>query len=417
MSIQDLFNSAGILRFGMSKSFLDPPKPMRVPSSSYQTTVTPFGPVLPTSAFIQTAETGLLANPWNPSSVLQPSALESGTTSGPGSLPRIPFNVPVMYHPVVFEHVLKDKCEGSRESPSKALRLLLSCESSSESEPESSKNSSGPPSRLSQMKEPAAAFKEQATAVTSPVSASSVPPIPIGTVSSVKIPLRVPSVRTPRIERINRKREELEKVQQFLEESRAVHEKIYSNFDPRRISTRGPMSASKRRSFSDVDQATNLAELRRNISDKYASSNKREPSPMPPLPSAPAFEARNRGFPVLNTAESRQSSRDDKQNSSVRTPSASAKSPKPASPDRIVSGVFVSYPRARKRSMSTPHSDIENNQKSPVEESGSVISSLRPQGNKAGVKMTAEEYAQLRQNLLSRSEQHAVTSGTGSSLS
>lgn len=321
------------------------------------------------------------------------------------------------------------KTSETKPSTAEVIRKILNNESSSESETEEapkvqSRNSTR---RNSGYQE----FKDQATAVHSPVVASAVPQVASDS-PPVANPNRLASMKTPRAERMNKKREELEKVQQFLEESRAVHEKIYSNFDVRRVSTRGvgaPSPASKRRSFSDVTHATNLAELRRNISDKYAvkdtspASSKREPSPMPPLPVAsPTEQARGpnrRAIRPINTADSRDSSSDRKNpgNAGMRTPSASARSPKPASPDRLVSGVFVSYPRGR-RSLSAPRSDNESKQKSPGEESGSVISSLRPGGSakKLGGKMTAEEYAQFRQNLLNRSEQHAVTSGTGSSL-
>jgi hypothetical protein len=68
----------------------------------------------------------------------------------------------------------------------------------------------------------------------------------------------------------------------------------------------------------------------------------------------------------------------------------------------------VSYPR--RRSTSAPPSG-EDQQPSPVA-GGRVLSQFRAQTSAASgkAKMTIEEYAKLRQNLLDHSEQHAVTS-------
>jgi hypothetical protein len=184
------------------------------------------------------------------------------------------------------------------------------------------------------------------------------------------------------MERINKKMEELEKVQQFIEESRAVRERIHANFDLSKVTSIGPLVPVivsekdlqvSHRSLSHTQEANNIAELRRNIADKYAS--KKSPKVQKPAVSPPT-------------------------RSNHQTPSPIR--------EGIVSGVFVSYPR--RRSTSAPPSG-EDQQPSPVA-GGRVLSQFRAQTSAASgkAKMTIEEYAKLRQNLLDHSEQHAVTS-------
>ena len=278
-----------------------------------------------------------------------------------------------------------------KPSTSEMVRRILANESSSDSDEENCASN-----RLE--------FKEQATAIPSRVTSPSNPPAPIPKIEgessrkALSPPLRAGLLHTPRSERIQKKREELEKVQEFLEQSRAVHEKIYSNFDVRRVNTRDPGSSTKRRSLSDyVSEASNVAELRRNIADQYSATGKREPSPLPPLGTVKNKLQQQKRMSIPRTTSAEREPGQSCKTAAVRTPSASSRSPKVASPDRLVSGVFVSYPR-KKRSESAPPSDKEQ-QSPPV---------LRSQ-NKKGGKMTVDEYAELRKNLLNRSEQHAVS--------
>ena len=406
-------DAGGVSKLGMHFS-ASAPRPPRPTVPTYKTTVTAFGPILPTSVTLQCPAIAPFSSQALSSNFLQP-IVPFGTFPKLGNSSSVGLLGPSMYPPVLAEQPGPEPLVPANppavSTQSEVIRRILANESSSDSDAEEERLSTPPSSRRSTRRNSEVAepvnqeFKEQATAVHSPVVAAA-PPIS-----------RIASLRTPRSERLNRKREELAKMHQFLEESRVAHEKIYSGFDVRRLSTRGPASSSKRRSFSAVNSANNVAELRRNIADKFTvrkSSAKREPSPLPPLPTEPT----RRPGRTINTAESRTTSADrPAAPTAVRTPSASARSPKPASPDRLVSGVFVSYPRKR-RSVSAPPSDDGKNQ-SPMQESGNVISSLRPQGSgkKPGVKMTAEEYTELRRNLLNRSEQHAVpSSGTGASL-
>ena len=352
------FGSGNQLQAPMQPNFFN--SQPQIPVVPYKTTVTPFGPILPTAFTL------------SPPDVItsQPRAISSFVVGPP---------------PKVEQPPRVDPIEEQRRAAEEVIRRILTRESSS-SEGESERPKSSPlesrsgSHRHSRVGE----FKQQETAVHSPVLA------PVGKDAPVlSPPTRLGgSSRTPRPDRLRKKQEDLDRVQQFLEESRAVHEKIYASFDVRRLSTRGAgpnaatSSSNKRRSLSQVvTDANNVAELRRNIAQ--SAGNKREVSPLPPR--APSAQ---------------------------RTPSASSRSPRPVSPDRIVSGVFVSYPRKAKRSISAPPAD--NAAPEPSMETN-LISSSRPQGSAKTAKMSAEEYAQLRRNLLTRSEQHAVTS-TGSSL-
>jgi hypothetical protein len=341
----------------------------QIPVVPYKTTVTPFGPILPTLFTLSPPDSSGQPPRAISSYVMQPQKQDS---RGDMTLTSQP------------ERNLQ------RLEAEKLLHRLMAQDSSS-SEGDSDRPRSSPLESHTTTRRPSreVVFKQQETAVHSPVLSTSIPPVPRDA-PFLSPPIRgMDSRKTPRsTDRMRKKKEELEKVQQFLEESRAVHEKIYASFDVRKVSTRGTgpspavASSNRRASLSDyVSDANNVAELRRNI----AVNNKREVSPLPPR--APSAQ---------------------------RTPSASSKSPRPASPDRIVSGVFVSYPRKPKRSISAP--PVEN-QPPPAESTveGNLLSSLRPQGS-GKAKMTAEQYAELRRNLLSHSEQHAVTS-TGSSLS
>ncbi len=331
----------------------------QIPVVPYKTTVTPFGPILPT-AFTLSPPDLSAAPPRTISSFVVPAPPKSELTRN------------------------EEQVDEERKVAEEYIRRILTRQSSS-SESESGRPRSSPLESQSDTRRHSKVgeFKQQETAVHSPVMASSNPPIPKDA-PVLSPPMRMGASKTPRTDRIRKKQEELEKVQQFLEESRAVHEKIYASFDVRRVSTRGAGQIGPvRRSLSGVvSEANNVAELRRNIAQ--SAGNKREVSPLPPR--APSAQ---------------------------RTPSASSRSPRPVSPDRIVSGVFVSYPRKAKRSISAPPAESTNQSEAPIEPN--LISSLRPQGSGKTAKMTAEEYAQLRQNLLCRSEQHAVTS-TGSSL-
>ena len=321
-----------------SSSSNEPVRFQQPQSMGPMTTVTPFGPILPTSFSLPSPDPYIIP----PSRSVSSSVLQRF-----GSMSNMPAFVPSLFRP-------PSVAPAGASSTEDAIRRILETESSSESEPEPI----------------VPHFQEQATAVPSPVAAPCIPPVP-----AASPPSRLAAMRTPRTDRMRKKRDELEQVQQFLEKQRVAHEKLYSNFDVKAVRSRDA-AVSKRRSLSDcVSGADNVAQLRRNIAD---ATRQREVSPLPPV--APS-----------------------------RTPSASSRSPKPVSPDRLVSGVFVSYPRKR-RSISAPHSEAE---KSPEPES--VIPSLRPGGaSKKTGKMNPDEYAELKRNLLSRSEQHAVTNTASS---
>jgi hypothetical protein len=357
----------------------------------YKTTITPFGPILPTGFTLPAPDLTTFGERHMSSKVIHPiESLQKIVSAGNTGFGNQSSSVAA---PTVGVSKLK-------ASTTEMVRRILANESSSESESDELKQ------------EDTNVFKEQATAIPSRANSPSNPPAPLPKAEErmpLSPPLRVAGVvRTPRSERIQKKRDELEKVQQFLEESRVVHEKIYSGFDVRRVSTRGPAAertGGKRRSLSDyVSEASNVAELRRNIADKYSGSNNREPSPLPPLaqqklvmkqqPAAIKTSSTNRTRTASADRENAGSSIVNK--GSVRTPSASSRSPKVASPDRLVSGVFVSYPRKKRSESAPPSSEKEQ---SPV---------LKNQ-KKNGAKMTVDEYAELRRNLLSRSEQHAVS--------
>ena len=358
-------------------------------------TITPFGPILPTSANLLEPHNfgSFFGRMQSSNSVQQPPQLfasqimTSRSAARPGS---VPLPVSVQSQPVASSSHLPhrmDKAVGTsqlltnrpiqkqtapsivahskvnlKKRPSEIIRRILANDPSSESEAE---ERGIPKSPLSDHKSTRRnshvrmVHQHQAATlrVVSPAPAS--PRLPVDAVSS-------PPRRSAN--RFNKKRQELEKVQQFLEESRVAHEKIYSGFDVRRLSTsRGKTVPANRRSLSRVRDANNIAELRRNI----AKSSKREESPLPPLPKA-----------------------------HPGTLSASSRSPNPASPNGIVSGVFVSYPR--RRSTSAPPEE------QPISPSRNeaVLSSLR--ATKSAKKMTTEEYAELRKNLLTRSEQHVT---------
>jgi hypothetical protein len=102
-----------------------------------------------------------------------------------------------------------------------------------------------------------------------------------------RLPIRNPK---PRDKRINKKMEELEKVQQFVEESKAVQARIHAGLEPLGVSqrttellprqtlgatttfgTNQELEASHR-SHSHTQEANNIAQLRRNIADKYTKS-------------------------------------------------------------------------------------------------------------------------------------------------
>lgn len=356
----------------------------------YKTTITPFGPVLPTSFCLSSKEVPQSAARALSSAVLSVPSMPSikGLTS-PGTIPFPQSN-----------------CTASASFPEEMMkRILRPVSSSSESE---SGNASYPPlpsvsdhhddsrrdSRAS------LEFVQQATAVHSPVIASSIHVIP-NEAPALSPPSRIANFRTPKADRLRKRQEELEKVQQFIEEQRVVHDKIYASFDVRRVSSRGfpgnapeKMSSNKKAPTEVVSESNNVAELRRNIALSSINSNKSDISPLP----------------AKATYAQRATSADK------RTPSASSRSPRPVSPDRIVSGVFVSYPRKARRSISAPPSEGGRGEIQAVaSQETNLLSSLRPQGTGKTAKMTATEYAELRRNLLTRSEQHAVTS-TGSSL-
>jgi len=341
-------------------------------SAKYKTTITPFGPILPTGFTLPAPDLSTFGERQMSSKIIQPlESLQKIVASCHSGFAHNQAQSTVSSQPQL------------KASTSEVVRRILANESSSDDDDVKTRKE----------------FKEQATAVPSRVGSPSNPPAPIpkwdaaSSRQPLSPPLRPALMRTPRSERNRSKREELEKVQQFLEDSRAAHEKIYSKFDVRRVSTRGA-----RRSLSDdhsgLSEASNVAELRRNIADKYSGAENKH-SPLPPM----QFKSKQHQL-LKSSAASRTVSAEreaeSKRTGAVRTPSASSRSPKVASPDRLVSGVFVSYPR-KKRSESAPPSDKEQ---SPV---------LRNQ-RKVGGKMTAEEYVELRRNLLSRSEQHAVAS-------
>jgi len=343
----------------------------QIPVVPYKTTVTPFGPILPTSFSLAPPDLGLSTGRPVSSYVLQPPKPKPWAPT-PAVAPQQRVE-PVL--PLVSQKTLQ------RQAAEDLLRRIMAQDESSSSEGEAERPRTSPPESQTSTRRNSKVgeFKQQATAVHSPVVSSSVP-APV-----LSPPARIASLRTPRTDRLKKKQEELEKVQQFLEESRLVHEKIYASFDVKKVSSRAApataavsSSSAHRRSLSNyVSEANNVAELRRNIA---ANNNKREVSPLPPR--AP---------------------------SNQRTPSAE----RPPSPDRIVSGVFVSYPRKARRSISAPPEETSSLE--PPAAETNVISFMRPQGAGKLAKMSAQEYAEFRRNLLNRSEQHAVTS-TGSPL-
>ena len=164
--------------------------------------------------------------------------------------------------------------------------------------------------------------------------------------------------------RRQRKMEDLFKVQSFVQESRLVRETVLRNQDdPVRedlFATRihmplhsVPDMQQSQRSLSQTEGIENVAELRRNIAENYASK-------------------------IANTT--------------------------PKKSERIVSGVFVSYPQKRAQVGSSPIKESPQLSVGSEIEDG-IISQFKPIVGK----MTPEEYAQLRRNLLNRSEQHAVS--------
>ena len=142
------------------------------------------------------------------------------------------------------------------------------------------------------------------------------------------------------------KQAELEALERFMEESRAVHDKLYANRDLIKVQYDNRVE-NLPQSLTRLVDANNVAELRRTIATKHQETPKK----------------------IQQT------------------------------PDRHVSGVFVSYPRRESMRHETP-----------IAEDGSMdlISSFRPT-KRPGEKMSAMEFVALRNNLLSRSEQHAVT--------
>ena len=350
----------------------------------YRTTITPFGPVLPTNFSLSSKEVPQSGPRAISSAVVQAPRISGNM--GVNSAGSVPLPVAVS--------------TASASVPAEIVKWILHNDSSS-----SESDCDEPLTRESQTNtrrtsRANAEFVQQATAVHSPVMASSIPVIP-NEAPALSPPSRIAGFRSPRPERLRKKREELEKVQQFIEEQRVVHEKIYASFDVRRVSTRGvpdsgheKMNTTHKPPNESVNDSNNVAELRRNIAVSSMNSHRREISPLPPTTLNPQRAA----------------------SADKRTPSASSRSPRPVSPDRIVSGVFVSYPRKARRSVSAPPPDSGAGDVAvPVSQDQNLLSSLRPQGTGKTAKMTETEYAELRRNLLTRSEQHAVTS-TGSSL-
>lgn len=164
--------------------------------------------------------------------------------------------------------------------------------------------------------------------------------------------------------RRERKLEELFKIQSFVQECKLMRERVIgTHLTPTMndaLVTRSeliPYSAvdfqQSQRSLSQTEGVENVAELRRNIAEKYATK---------------------------------------------------VASSTPQKTERIISGVFVSYPQKRGEIGSSPVKESPRISSPNVAQDG-IISQFRP----AVGKMTSEEYAALRQNLLSRSEQHAVS--------
>lgn len=153
------------------------------------------------------------------------------------------------------------------------------------------------------------------------------------------------------VHREEQKRSELLQIQSFVQESKLLRqqfsESIYGPEKSKRDlgDSTGVVRLSNiqdsHRSLSQTEGVENIAELRRNIAEKYASKI-------------------------------------------------------PQKTERIISGVFVSYPEKRPESPRSPEMDTMQDR---------LISQFKPVVGK----MTIEEYTQLRKNLLMRSEEHAVS--------
>ena len=346
--------------FGSSTGF---PKP--------KTTVTPFGPILPTALNLPTVKESNA--PW--------PIISLGGSRG------FLHSVPSMYHPLVYGPTKVDKGVGTSEQMPEVIRKILSSESSSEAglSAESSARPSSRPSNAA-----AAEFRDQKTAVHSPAITSLSLPNP-------QQPL------TPQSDRHVKKREELERVQKFVEEARMAHEKIYANFNLDRANGRDPKLSASRRSLSaSVTDANNVAELRRTLADKY-----QEVTPKA-VKSGRSWRRRGGKYDREEEMVGEVGALEDLENHhpvNGKKISAHVEQVAPPklgsrSPDRHISGVFVSYPR--RRSISAPPIDpplAESSESSPT-----VLASFR-----SGAKMSAAEFLALRQNLLNRSEAHAVS--------
>jgi len=351
-----------------------PASSLRLPpaiTAPSKTTVTAFGPILRTAVNLPQINSGMFFQQI-PSIPNQPIPIVPFGSTGK----QLPAG-PSMYMPMEVSktsQVPKQPASSKKtvRRPSEIIRKILANEESSDD----SDTCEAPVSA------PAAQVPVGTSRVLLPPTILTTGPSPI---SPIRPPAGVGLTPSPhRIDRISKKMEELEKVQQFIEESRAVRERIHANFDLSRATNVVGLLApprpsagmlpteqdlqSSHRSLSQTQEANNIAELRRNIAEKYASKK----SPMKP--------------PVRNETPS-----------PIRPPAAAPTG------DGIVSGVFVSYPR--RRSTSAPPSREEQ---SPV--GGNVLSQFRAATATASGKMTAEEYARLRKNLLDHSEQHAVTS-------
>ena len=186
------------------------------------------------------------------------------------------------------------------------------------------------------------------------------------------------------------KQADLEQVENFLKESKMNHERIYANFLDAKIQ---PVVARDERlsaSIRALTDANNVAELRRTIATRYQETPKVDMQApkldiqtsvveKPPL-QAPIVEKRPQ-----------QAHQVEKPPAHISTQEATH-----ASPARHVSGVFVSYPRKASVQIEQPEASWSPNGASMI-------------GKRPGEKMTATEFITLRQNLLERSEQHAVT--------
>ncbi len=153
------------------------------------------------------------------------------------------------------------------------------------------------------------------------------------------------------IHREERKRSDLNQIQSFVQESKLLRQQVSESIYGPEVSNGVPGDSTSvvrvsniqdsHRSLSQTQGVENIAELRRNIAEKYASKI-------------------------------------------------------PQKTERIISGVFVSYPQKRAESPRTPE---------PEAIQDGIISQFKPVVGK----MTTEEYTQLRKNLLLRSEEHAVS--------